>query len=139
VNDSDPGDPTAGGTPSGEDVGSVGEEAAKLFAAISGWAKEQGVDYAGNATGAASSMAGAVHNVSEHIATGSDECRYCPVCQVIHAVRQTSPEVRTHLAIAASSLMHAAAAIMATPVPHDKAAPTEKINLDDEKGWDEDQ
>ena len=100
-----------------EAVGSVGEEAAKLLGALSEWARDQGADYSGSAAGAASSFARAAQDVNEHIATGSEDCRYCPVCQVIHIVRDTSPEVRTHLAVAASSLMHAAAGLLATRPP----------------------
>ena len=79
-------------------MGSVGEEAAKLFGALSDWAQRQGSDYAGTAGGAASAFAHAVSDVNEHVATGGQDCRYCPVCQMIHLVRETSPEVRTHLA-----------------------------------------
>lgn len=126
-----------GGSPGGEDVGSVGEEAAKLFSALAGWARDQGTDYAGTAAGAATAFGEALHNVNEHVATGAPECKYCPICQVISAVRATSPEVKAHLAVAASSLMHAAAGLMATQVPEDSRGPrVEKINLDD--AWDED-
>jgi hypothetical protein len=119
-----------------EAIGSVGEEAAKLFAALSGWARDQGADHAGSAAGAAAAMSETVRTINEHIATGSEDCRYCPLCQVIHAVRTTSPEVKAHLAVAASSLMHAAAGVLATHVPQDKTSPVEKINLDD-SDWDE--
>ena len=119
-----------------EEIGSVGEEAAKLFSALSDWARDQGAGYVGSAAGAASAMSEALHDVNDHIATDAEECRYCPVCQVIHAVRATSPEVKAHLAVAASSLMHAAAGLLATHVPSDKAAPVEKIDLDD-NAWDE--
>jgi hypothetical protein len=120
-----------GGDRPDEPIGSVGEEAAKLFAALSGWARDQGVDYAGSAAGAAAAMSETAHAINEHIATGSEDCRYCPVCQVIHAVRTTSPEVKAHLAVAASSLMHAAAGVLATHVPQDKTTGVEKIDLDD--------
>jgi hypothetical protein len=130
-------DSTGGeGTGGTEDVGSVGEEAAKLFAALSGWARDQGSEYVGSAAGAAAAMSEALHDLDEHIATGAEECRYCPVCQVIHAVRATSPEVKAHLAVAASSLMHAAAGLLATQVPSDQAAPVQKIDLDDNE-WDD--
>ena len=122
--------------PGDEPVGSVGEEAAKLFAALSGWARDQGTEYAGSAAGAATAMSDTMHTINEHIATGAEECRYCPVCQVIHLVRSTSPEVKAHLAVAASSLMHAAAGVLATQVPADKKAPVEKIDLDD-TDWDD--
>lgn len=125
-----------GGHDPNEPVGSVGEEAAKLFAALSGWARDQGTDHAGGAAGAAAAMSETAHTINEHIATGSQDCQYCPVCQVIHAVRSTSPEVKEHLAVAASSLMHAAAGLLATQVPKDKGSPVEKIDLDD-SNWDE--
>ena len=119
-----------------EPVGSVGEEAAKLFAALSTWARDQGTEHVGNAAGAAAAMSETLHTVNEHIATGSADCRYCPVCQAIHVVRSTSPEVRAHLAVAASSLLHAAAGLLGTPVPPDRKGPVEKIDLDD-AGWDD--
>jgi hypothetical protein len=52
----------------------------------------------------------------------------------VHAVRQTSPEVRAHLTQAASSFLHAAAGLMATLPPQDPSGRTpgvEKIDLDD--------
>jgi hypothetical protein len=122
-----------------EAVGSVAEEAAKLLGALSEWARDHRNDYAGTAAGAAGSFAHALHDVNEHIATGSADCRYCPVCQVIHVVRQTSPEVRAHLSVAASSLMQAAAGLLATQPGDAGRPPVQKIDLDDETGWDEDQ
>lgn len=122
--------------PGGEEIGSVGEEAAKLFAALSGWARDQGIDHAESAAGAAAAMAETMHTVNEHLATGGADCRYCPVCQVIQAVRTTSPEVKEHLAVAASSLMHAAAGVLATRVPQEKTPPVQKIDLDD-GGWED--
>jgi len=141
VNDEhdDPRDASGGDPGPQEPVGSVGEEAAKLLGALSEWARDQGAEYSGSAAGAASSFARAAQDVNEHIATGSEDCRYCPVCQVIHIVRDTSPEVRTHLAVAASSLMHAAAGLLATKPGEPRSGPVEKIDLDDATGWDEDQ
>jgi hypothetical protein len=116
----------------------VGEEAAKLFGALSDWARDQGAEHAGTASGAAGAFGDALRDVNQHIATGSADCRYCPVCQVIHVVRQTSPEVRAHLAVAASSLMHAAAGLLATHDPREGgAAPVEKIDLDGDESWDD--
>ncbi len=62
------------------------------------------------------------------------------MCQVIHVVRSTSPEVRTHLAMAAGSLMNAAAGLLATQTEQ-RAKPSgvEKIDLDDASPWDEEQ
>lgn len=126
---------TAGEADDREPVGSVGEEAAKLLGALSDWARTQGSDYTGTAAGAASAFTHAVRDVNEHVATGAPECRYCPVCQVIHAVRQTSPEVRTHLTVAASSLMHAAGELLATRTGPRSSPPVEKIDLDAEGDW----
>ena len=126
-----------GQAPHGEPIGSVGEEAAKLFTALSGWAKDQGAQGADSAAGAAFAFGDMLKDVNDHIATGGEDCKYCPVCQLISAVRATSPEVKAHLAVAASSLMHAAAGVLATQVPEDKKpGPVEKIDLDDES-WDE--
>jgi hypothetical protein len=145
MNDSDQdagsseGDKSPGGQ-GHEPVGSVGEEAAKLLGAFSDWAKDRDSDYAGSAAGAAGSFVSAMQDVNEHVATGSEDCRYCPVCQVIHVVRQTSPEVRAHLSMAASSLMHAAAGLLATHTEKQPKSPSvEKIDLGTGADWDEDQ
>ena len=127
-----------GGPGPHEPVGSVGDEAAKLLGALSDWARDQGSEYSDTAAGAAGSFAHAVQGVKEHIATGSEDCRYCPVCQAIHVVRQTSPEVRAHLSLAASSLMHAMAGLLATDTGSKQRSSTvEKIDLDAGENWDE--
>jgi hypothetical protein len=135
------GTPPHGGTSSGgpDEVGSVAEEAAKLLGALSGWAREHGGSVGHSvseaAQGAAHGAAGAAHEFNEHIATGSEECLYCPICRVVHYVRSTSPEVKTHLAIAASSLMQAASALMETQAPeHNDPAGVERIDLGDDSG-----
>ena len=103
-----------------EQVGSVADEAAKLFGALSDWARD----------------------ANEHVATGAEECTYCPICRTVHVVRLASPEVRTHLAMAAANLMQAAAGILAA-VNSDDVRPggaprdgMEHIDLD-EGAWPE--
>lgn len=108
---------------SSDEVGTVGEEAAKLLGALSGWAK----DHAGDG----------------HIDTGAPECTYCPICKTVHVLRQASPEVRAQLTTAASSLISAFAQMMATPVPEDRTrGGVQHIDLDDDAddsaGWPED-
>jgi hypothetical protein len=125
-----------------EPVGSVGEEATKLLRAVQDWARDNGSDYAGATASAAAGAASSAHRIGEHLATGGEDCRYCPLCQVISAVRATPPEVREHLAAAATSLMHAAASALATPVPDrgrrgGEASPVEKIDLSDDE-WEDD-
>jgi hypothetical protein len=107
-----------------EPVGSVAEEAVKLLGALSGWAKEHGDGF--------SSLTDELH---EHLATGAPECSWCPLCRTVAAIRQTSPDVRAHLASAASSLMMAVSAMMATH-PSSSEGRVERIDLDDE--WPED-
>ncbi|HWI43305.1 MAG TPA: hypothetical protein VNS81_06770 [Nocardioides sp.] len=119
-----------------DDVGSIGEEAMKLFGALADMARQQGGEAAGAMGGLAGQAAAMAHELNEHIATDGAECRYCPVCRVVHAVRQTSPEVKTHLMVAASSLLQAAAGLMDTLPPPGGDAPArgpevERIDLDD--------
>lgn len=119
-------------------VGSVAEEAAKLLDALQDWAAREG---AGGGVGSAARDAGAsaagglgsaARLLGEHVATGED-CTYCPVCRVIRTFRQTSPEVREHLGVAASALLQALTAALATRVPErGGAGGVEKIDLDEE-------
>jgi len=127
-----------------EPVEDLGAEATKLLQALQDWVKDSGSDYAGAAASAATGAASAAHRINEHIATGSAECRYCPLCQVISAVRGTPPEAREHLVSAATSFVHAVAALLATPVPDQRAdkadsrdAPVQKINVSDDE-WEDD-
>lgn len=120
---------TAGDGPTGPEVGSVGEEAAKLFGALQDWARESGAAQAG---GLVDGLAGQLQDVSDHVAHGED-CRYCPLCQAIRIFRQTSPEVRQHLVSAAGSLAQAVTAYVETATrPADGGRPTERIDLDED-------
>ncbi|EON23336.1 MULTISPECIES: hypothetical protein [Nocardioides] len=117
----------------GAEVGSLAEEAAKLFGALNGWAREQGSGLGDTVTGLSEHAAAAAHDINDHLATGSAECTVCPVCRAVHAVRQLSPEVKAHLTTAAASLAQAAAGILATATPpagSDRGG-VEHIDLDD--------
>ena len=126
-------DPAAGPGPA-DPVGSVAEEATKLFGALADWAKANQPDAVGGVTGLGERVARAAAAVDDHLATGAAECTYCPICRTVHAVRRTSPEVRTHLAPAASSLLQAAAAVLATqaPDPSPRSTGVEHIDLDEQ-------
>ncbi len=120
-----PGDPRPGDD-GREPLGSVGEEAAKLFTALQDWAREN--------------AAGEEHT---HAAEPEAECAWCPVCRAAALLRQTSPEVKGHLAVAASSLLQAAAGLLAAAQPTGAPDPgVQKIDLDDLSGdeseWDAD-
>ena len=133
---SESGNPGAGPAGAADEVGTVAEEAAKLLGVLSGWARTQGADVGHGMADAASGAAAAIQNVNDHFATGSEDCLYCPVCRVVHVVRECSPEVRTHLALAALNLMQAATAVLSTTVPDERrgagAETVEKIDLDDD-------
>lgn len=134
-----------------EPVGSLNEEAARLFGAFTDWAGEHNGGGDGTDSAAAHSLRGmaeAIRRVNEHVATGDPQCTYCPVCRVIQTVRETSPEVRQHLADAAGSLLGAAAALVndrgdsrGRPRPTDpdgggtEVAGVEKIDLSGDS-WD---
>lgn len=131
-------DKPAEGDPSSDqsrEVGSVGEEAAKLLGAISDWARDQGSDVGQGLGGLAGHAAASMQEINDHIATGSAECTYCPICRGVHVIRETSPEVKAHLVTAASSFLQAASALLATQIPKDAAArgsQVERIDLDDD-------
>jgi len=133
-------------------VGSVAEEAAKLFGALAGLAREHapglGEGLAGLAdhveaadrAGHADQADQAQESGGERGARASAECTWCPVCRTVHLVRQTSPEVRAHLASAVTSLARAAAGLLATAVPDDAAARRsgfEHIDLDEDPEQDD--
>lgn len=67
-----------------EAVGTLAEEAAKLFAAAETWWHEH-------------APAG-----PEHV---GPECRVCPICQGLSVLRNAQPELFEHLSEAAASLM----------------------------------
>lgn len=115
-------------------VGSLAEEATKLFGALAGLAREHGADLGEGLSDLSDRVAAAAHDIDEHLATGGADCTYCPVCRAIHVVRETSPDVIHHLTVAASSLVQAAAGLLATAPftdPRADAGPgVEHIDLD---------
>lgn len=122
------------------EVGSLGEEAARLLAALSSFARDQGSDLGDGLGTLASQAADGVQRANEHLATGAPECTYCPICRLIQALRGTPPEVREHLAVASAALLQAMAGLLATAVPDGDEAGrgqgVERIDLDDT--WPED-
>jgi hypothetical protein len=128
------GAPNDSSTGPSESIGSVADEAAKLLGALSDWAKDHGTDLGQAASGLAGHAARSAQGVNEHLATGAAECSYCPICRTVHALRETSPEVRAQLATAATALLQAASGLLATAVPdarRDPSAGVERIDLDD--------
>jgi hypothetical protein len=98
--------------------GPLGEEAARLVDAMSQWLGTQWAR-----TGA-----------DLPLATGSAECRVCPVCQLLSVVRQTRPEVFGHLADATSSFLAAVRTAVDAHAghAHGGSGGVERIDLDDD-------
>ena len=67
------------------------------------------------------------------MATGAEECQWCPVCRGIQVVRSASPEVREHLATAVTSLAQAATAYLHTSVPDRREPGVEHIDVTDDE------
>ncbi|HNI70342.1 MAG TPA: hypothetical protein PKX56_03175 [Marmoricola sp.] len=117
-----------------DNVGSVGEEAAKLLGALGDWAKSQSDGHSENVAGLASGLNDKLQDINQHLATDAAECKYCPICRVVHVVRSASPEVRDNLLLAATALMQAGAAFLATQTPRQEPrSGVEHIDLDDEE------
>ena len=92
------------------DVGSAADEAARLFSAMEDWARTR---------------AGHLFD-EEHLATGSPECQFCPVCQGIGVLRHVRPEAVEHLLDAAASFVAALRVAVSTP-PGDGARRTSSV------------
>jgi hypothetical protein len=122
-----------------EPVGSAAEEAAKLLGAVADWARDHGGELGGAVSGlaaqASTGLGAAAHDLDAHLANGED-CRFCPICRGIQAVRTSSPAVREPLSAAVASLAQALSAALATTVPDTRRSGVERIDLTDE--WPDD-
>jgi hypothetical protein len=113
-----------------EPVGSVGEEAAKLFAVLQQAAADaRGADHAAGsaaddrprrehdvpaddvptddvaADGVRADDGGAGKHEHGTARSGGPECQWCPICQLISRMRNTSPETVEQLATAAAGVL----------------------------------
>lgn len=77
-----------------EPLGSAAHEAGRLMDALREWLDARGVP-------------------STPIATGSAECRACPVCLALSAVREHHPEVVEQLGRAAEAMLAAVRSVVA--------------------------
>jgi hypothetical protein len=113
--------------PQDDPIGSVGDEAAKLFGALADWAGDHLGERVGERVG------DRLRDVDGHIATGDPECLYCPVCRTVHAVRGASPELKAQLAGAAATFLQAAAGLLSAAAGSEPTASrVERIDLDDD-------
>ena len=113
-----------------DEIGSVAQEATKLLGAVAEWARDHGSDLGAGVAALADQAANSARDVAGHIATDDPECRFCPVCRTVHAVRTASPEVRAQLTTAASSFLAAAAGMLASGGSAASAPSVERIDLD---------
>ncbi len=113
------GSPFEGHSARHESIGSIAEEATRLVGALVDWAKTSNFSQAGDVIS------------SLPIATGSDECAICPVCQVLHIIKGQKPEVYDHLQSAALSMMLAAKAAFdaVSPAADKPKGGAERINI----------
>ncbi len=120
-----------------EPVGTLAEEAAKLFAAMQ------------TLVGEANTRSTGPEDAAEPDADGSDatstwqddllgaghsaECRWCLHCHLTRMARATTPEVRDHLSQAVISLAMAVKGLLEEAGPTAReSAPLEKIDLTEE-------
>ncbi|MFC5264214.1 hypothetical protein ACFPJ1_19055 [Kribbella qitaiheensis] len=92
-----------------EPVGTVAEEAAKLFAVLQQAARQQDPAPPREEPEADEPAAAepGVQDEQEHgtARCGAAECQWCPVCQLIAKVRHTSPETIDQLSMAAAGVL----------------------------------
>jgi len=107
----------------GPQPGPLGEEAVRLVEALSKWIGSQWL-----------SAQWARGGADWPLATGSAECRVCPVCQMLSVVRHTRPEVFGHLTDASSSLVAALRSAVESHAQHATSGRTgvERIDLDED-------
>jgi hypothetical protein len=85
-------------------------EAARLLAALQDWVRD---------------------DVGEHLATGSAQCRYCPLCTAVAVLRGDRPEVTEKLLEAGTAFLAALrAAFEAPPAGDPPASRVTRIDLD---------
>ena len=78
-------------TPTGDPLGTAGEEAARLVEALRAWAQQAS---------------------AEHLATGAPECRACPLCRLMTALRDADPEATGKVVESAVGALTAAVALV---------------------------
>lgn len=93
-----------------EPVGTVAEEAAKLFAVLQQAARQQDPAPPPPEEPGADEPAGPGPGVTDEqgrgtARCGAAECQWCPVCQVIAKIRHTSPETIEQLSMAAAGVL----------------------------------
>lgn len=115
-----------------EEIGTVTEEAARLLGALADLVSTNEAGWRDSADRVGQRVTAAAREIDEHLATDDQDCRYCPVCRALHAVRGCSPEVRAHLATAGLALAQAAALLLDPAQDQPSEEPVERIPVQDQ-------
>ena len=104
-------------TPHSHEFGSVGDEAAKLLDAVQDWARSTFGEGA-----------------SARMSTGSPECEWCPLCQLVSVLRGDRPETTEKIVAAGTAMMTALRSLLDAPsaAPEDPKPRVQRIDLTDQ-------
>ena len=98
-----------------EPLGTAGQEASRLVDSLKEWLDARGL-------------------ADVPLATGSAECRACPICLALSALRDRNPEVVDQLGKAAEALLAAARSMISDHEHHwasGRAPDVERIDIDE--------
>lgn len=118
-----------------DSVGSVAEEAAKLFAVLQQAADTGSTTYAPQEPVDEKHEPGPDDDVHEHehgIGRGP-ECQWCPVCQLINKVRHTSPETIEQLSTAAAHVLGSVRSLLEAAAEAARQAREDAASRSDER------
>lgn len=101
--------------PAGEPLGGPAEEARRLVEALGDWAAIR------------------LGTAQEHLANGSAECRLCPVCQVIAALRGDRSEVLARVGAAWTAFL---GVLSDQPIPPTAGSPPDQPSAGTDAGTD---
>ncbi len=121
-------------------IGSVAEEAAKLFAVLQHAADSGGTTYAEQEPADEKHEHGpddvhepAPDDLHEHGIGRGPECQWCPVCQLINKVRHTSPETIEQLSTAAAHVLGSVRSLLEAAAEAARQAREDAASRSDER------
>ena len=123
-------------TPPKEPVGSVAEEAAKLFAVLQQASADARGAEARPAQEPPVDEPPAAHDAQTDDHQHGTNCQWCPVCQLIGKVRQTSPETIEQLSTAAAGVLGAVRSLVEAAA---EAARQAKVDAESRAAGEQDQ